>query len=137
MLPPQKSAVVPQKPNSLQQTFKGQSEASDHSAPQPGSHSLFSLQEEVHPSPQKSGPRPQTPLPSSSLDFGISMLPKFQSVLDLQRTAAAKITRRRLGAGVLLLVLGVDAGDDGCEEWHDKPKLATRGQHGDVISGVK
>jgi hypothetical protein len=39
--PLQKSAVVPQNPNLLQHTFKGQVDAFDHCAPQPGSHSLL------------------------------------------------------------------------------------------------
>lgn len=41
VLDPQKSEVVPQKPNLLQHTLSGQVEAFDHCAPQPGSHSLL------------------------------------------------------------------------------------------------
>lgn len=54
---------TPQNPNLLQQTFNGQVEALDHCSPQPASHSLFLSQDEVHPFPQKSGPKPQVPLP--------------------------------------------------------------------------
>lgn len=58
---------IPQNPNSLQQTFRGHFSAAAHSAPQPGLHSLLASQVDVHPSPQNFGPRPQTPLPLSSL----------------------------------------------------------------------
>lgn len=67
--PPQKSEVVPQKPKAEQHTLSGQVEAFDHWMPQPGSHSAFQEHSDVQPSPQKSGPPPQTPLPVSSLDF--------------------------------------------------------------------
>lgn len=59
----QRKDIIPQNPNLLQQTFKGQAEALDHCFPQPASHSLFLSQDEVHPFPQKSGPKPQVPLP--------------------------------------------------------------------------
>ena len=62
VLSPQKSSVVPQKPNLLQQTFKGQFSLDDHAEPQPGSHSDFWSHEDVQlPVPQKVGPRPHTP----------------------------------------------------------------------------
>lgn len=59
---PQKSLVVPQNPNLLQQTFRGHFCLVDHCAPQPGSHSDFWSQDDVQfAPPQKSGPSPQTP----------------------------------------------------------------------------
>ena len=62
VLSPQKSFVVPQNPNLLQQTFRGHFSFDDHCEPQPGSHSDFWSQEDVQlPAPQKVGPRPQTP----------------------------------------------------------------------------
>lgn len=58
---PQKSGVVPQKPNLEQHTFRGHVSDELHSDPQPGSQSLFASQVLVQfPAPQYEGPRPQT-----------------------------------------------------------------------------
>lgn len=58
---PQKSSVVPQKPNSEQQTLRGHFSRALHCEPQPGSHSLFSPQLDVQfAAAQYEGPRPQT-----------------------------------------------------------------------------
>ena len=58
---PQKSEVVPQNPNLLQQTFRGHFRLVDHCAPQPGSHSdLRSQLETQFSGAHDSGPRPQT-----------------------------------------------------------------------------
>jgi hypothetical protein len=59
---PQKSGVVPQKPNWLQQTFSGHPSLADHSAPHPGSHSDLASQVPMQFSAeQKSAPNPQLP----------------------------------------------------------------------------
>lgn len=57
-----------------------------------------------------------------SLDISMLLIGVLGSVANLQRTAAAKVAWLRPGAAVFLLrVLGLDAGNGGCQQRQNKP----------------
>ena len=98
---PQKSFVVPQKPNLLQHTFKGHFSAEAHCFPHPGSHSDFWSQEEVQlPFPQKVGPKPQTP-PLLQQPRAHGLLGELPFVKQLSKYVSSNSPAKRIGRRIL------------------------------------